>query len=40
MCWLMIRGKFFNYSIINAHAPTEVKSDNEKDVFYDELRNL
>jgi endonuclease/exonuclease/phosphatase family metal-dependent hydrolase len=40
MCWLRIRGKFFNYSIINAHAPTEDKSDTEKDAFYDELRNL
>jgi len=40
MCWLRIRGKFFNYSIINAHAPTEDKSDTEKDAFYDGLRNL
>ena len=40
MCWLRIRGKFFNYSIINVHAPTEDKSDIEKDVFYDELRKL
>jgi len=35
-----IRGKFFNYSTINAHAPTEDKSDIEKDDFYDGLRNL
>jgi len=40
MCWLRIRGKFFNYSIINVHAPTGDKSDNEKDAFYDGLRNL
>jgi exonuclease III len=40
MSWLRIRGKLFNYSIINAHAPTEDKSDIEKSVFYDELRNL
>jgi hypothetical protein len=40
MCWLRIRGKFFNYSIINVHTPTEDKSDNEKDAFYDGLRNL
>ena len=33
-------GEFFNYSIINAHAPTEDKSDIEKEGFYDELRNL
>jgi len=35
MCWLRIRGKFFNYSKINAHAPTEDKADSEKDAFYD-----
>jgi hypothetical protein len=40
MCWLRIRGKFFNYSIINTHAPTEDKPDIEKDVFYDELENM
>jgi exonuclease III len=40
MCWLRITGKFFDYSIINAYAPMEDKSDIEKDVFYDELRNL
>jgi len=37
---LRIRGKFLNYSIINAHASTEDKSDTEKDAFNDELRNL
>ena len=40
MCWLRIRGTFFNYSIINAHAPMEDKSNIEKDAFYDGLRNL
>ena len=40
MCRLRIRGKLFNYSIINAHASMEDKADGEKDAFYDELRNL
>jgi hypothetical protein len=40
MCSLWIRGKLFNYSIINAHAPTEEKTDSEKDAFYDELWKL
>jgi len=40
MCWLRIRGNFFNYSIINAHASMEDKSDTKKDAFYDGLRNL
>jgi len=40
MCWLRIRGKFFNYSIINGHTPMEDKSDTEKNAFYDGLTNL
>jgi hypothetical protein len=40
MCWLRIKGIFLNSSIINAHAPTEDKSDIEKDAFYDGFRNL
>ena len=40
MCWLRIKGRIFNYSIINVHAPTEDKSDAEREVFYDELQNL
>ena len=34
---LRIRGKFFNYSLICVHCPTEKKDDEEKDTFYDEL---
>lgn len=37
MSCLRIRGKFFNISLINVHAPTEDKEDEEKDEFYDEL---
>jgi len=33
VCWLGIRGKFFNCSIINAHAATEENSDIEKYAF-------
>jgi hypothetical protein len=35
--WIRDRGKFRNYSIINARAPTEDKNDEEKDKFYLEL---
>jgi hypothetical protein len=33
MCRLRIRGKFFNYSIICVHAPTEEKNGEEKMPF-------
>jgi exonuclease III len=36
-CRLRIKGKFFNYSLICAHSPTEDTADEEKDSFYDEL---
>jgi hypothetical protein len=40
LCWIRVRGKFRNYSIINAHAPTEDKDDEEKDKFYLELETI
>jgi exonuclease III len=40
LCWIGVRGKFRNYSIINAHAPTEDKDDEEKDKFYLELERV
>ena len=33
LCWIRVRGKYRNYSIINVHAPTEDKNDEEKDKF-------
>jgi hypothetical protein len=33
VCWISVRAKFRNYSIINVHAPTEDKDDEEKDKF-------
>jgi exonuclease III len=39
LCWNRVRGKFRNYSIINAHAPTEDKDD-EEDKFYLELETV
>jgi alkylated DNA nucleotide flippase Atl1 len=35
LCWIRVCGKYRNYSIINAHAPTE-----EKDKFYLELESV
>ena len=37
ICVLRIRGKFFNYSLINIYAPTNDKSDDVKDAFYESL---
>jgi len=33
LCWIRVRGKFRNYSVINAHVPTEDMDDEEKDNF-------
>lgn len=38
LCTLRIKGKFFNITIINGHAPTEDKDDDVKDVFYENLQ--
>lgn len=40
MCVLRIKGKFFNMSIINVHAPTEEKPAETKDEFYDKLMSV
>ncbi|XP_072389409.1 uncharacterized protein [Diabrotica undecimpunctata] len=37
ICVLRIRGTFLNYSLINAHAPIEDKTDTEKEEFYEKL---
>jgi len=38
ICNLRIKGKFFNYTIINVYAPTEVSTEEEKENFYDVLQ--
>ncbi|XP_052561934.1 uncharacterized protein LOC120430670 [Culex pipiens pallens] len=40
MCKLRIRGRFFNYSIINVHCPHEEKTDDEKEAFYATLEDV
>jgi len=40
LCWIRVRGKFRNYSIINVCAATEDKDDEEKNKFYLELETI
>ena len=35
LCYIRIRCKFYNYSLICAHAPTDESDDEVKDEFYD-----
>lgn len=37
LCVLRVRGKFFNYSIINVHAPHNEKPEEDKEAFYNQL---
>ncbi|XP_052562932.1 craniofacial development protein 2-like [Culex pipiens pallens] len=37
ICVLRIKGKFFNYSLINIYAPTNDKPDDDEDAFYERL---
>lgn len=36
---LIVEGKFFNIAFVNAHAPSEDKSDEEKEEFYSLLES-
>ncbi|XP_055632878.1 uncharacterized protein LOC129773303 [Toxorhynchites rutilus septentrionalis] len=37
MCVLRIKGRFYNYIIINVHCPHEGRPDDEKEAFYAQL---
>jgi hypothetical protein len=38
LCKLRLRGRFHNYSVFSAHAPTEDRDATEKNTFYDMLK--
>jgi hypothetical protein len=37
---MVLRGRWFNIIVLNAHAPTEEKSDDSKDSFYEQLEQV
>jgi exonuclease III len=37
LCVLRLKGRFFNYSLINIHAPTNDSEEDAKDAFYEQL---
>ena len=39
MSYIVLRGRWCNIVVLNVHAPSEEKSDNSKDGFYEELEH-
>jgi exonuclease III len=39
ICTLRIKGRFNNFSLVCAHALTEKKNEDTKDIFYEHLEN-
>jgi hypothetical protein len=37
LCVIRIKGRFFNYSLITMHAPTNDSEEEAKDQFYEQL---
>ena len=40
MSYIVLRGHWFNIIVLNAHAPSEEKSDDSKESFYEELEQV
>lgn len=40
ICMLRIKTKFYNVTLISAHAPTEDKLEETKEIFYNQLENV
>jgi len=38
--YIVLRGSWCNIIVLNVHAPTEEKSDDSKDSFYEELEQF
>jgi hypothetical protein len=40
MSYIILRGRWCHIIVLNVHAPTEDKTNDEKDSFYDELERV
>jgi hypothetical protein len=40
MSYIIVRGHWFHIIVLNVHAPTEDKTDDAKDSFYEELERI
>jgi exonuclease III len=40
MSYIILRGRWCHVVVLNAHAPTEDKTDDAKDSFYEELERV
>ena len=40
MSYIVLRGRWCNIIVLNVHAPSEEKSDDSKDNFYEELQQI
>jgi hypothetical protein len=40
MSYVILRGRWFHIILLNVHAPTEDKTEDVKDIFYEELERV
>ena len=40
MSYIVLRGRWCNIIVLNVHAPSEEKSDDSKESFYEELEQI
>jgi hypothetical protein len=40
MSYIVLRGRWCNIIVLNLHAPSEERSDNSKDSFYEDLEQV